>query len=73
MTFELTSTSTVRVPEIRYSSTVSTSTEYEYPSPASQALGGDSQLPEHHPLAQIKYNALKWRRLMITTENKHDI
>ena len=24
---------------------------------ASQALGGDPQLPEHHPLAQIKYDA----------------
>ena len=30
---ELTSMSTVRVPEIQYSSTVSASTEYEYPSP----------------------------------------
>ena len=34
MTLELMSTSKVQVPEIQYSSTTSTSTEYEYPSPA---------------------------------------
>ena len=31
------STSSVRVPEIQYSSTASTSTEYEYPSPGRDA------------------------------------
>ena len=38
ITLELTSRSTVRVPEIQYSSTVSTSTDYEYPSPGYRAL-----------------------------------
>ena len=37
ITLELTSTSTVRVPEIQYSSTASTSTEYENPSPDHEA------------------------------------
>ena len=37
ITSELTSTSKVWVPEIQYSSTASTITEYEYPSPDSQA------------------------------------
>ena len=32
ITLELTNTSKVRVPEIQYSSTASTSAEYEYPS-----------------------------------------
>ena len=36
------STSTVRVTEIQYSSTASTSTEYEYPSPAYRQISNIS-------------------------------